>query len=200
MQRVFHTTVVLILISYSVRAQTETTKTYSNFPLIVTLQFQSLALPFRDLRSNFSNIGLGIGTEVSYNSKNNLLQQVHAIWYHNRTIGNGILLYTQPCWRPSIASDFYAEVKAGVGYLYSFRPVESYRPQNGEWVSAGHHGKGMLALPLGLSIGYEKYSSTLNFSPFISYQFLVVSGYSKSIPVVPETLIQVGSRIHFNNQ
>lgn len=191
--------VISYAIMFSVQAQTETLGGYKNFPIVVTLQFHSLAMPFQDIKSNFSNIGLGLGTEVSYNGKQNWSQQINAVWYRNKTVGNGLLFYTQAAWRPAIKSNLYAEMKAGAGYLISFRPVESYKQVNDNWISVGHKGKGMFTIPIGISLGYNTQFSGTNFSPFISYQFLIVSGYNESIPFVPETLIQVGSRIHLNH-
>jgi hypothetical protein len=100
-------------------------------------------------------------------------------------------------WRPTIADHFYTEIKAGGGYNYCYRPVGSYRPENGNWVSVGNKGKGMFTLLGGVSAGYNNYSSTTYVSPFASYQLMVLKGYNKSIPIVPETVLQVGSRIHF---
>jgi hypothetical protein len=178
-----------------VAAQSE--KEYRNFPLVISLQFHALSLPFRDLKSNLGNVGVVLGTEVSHNGGHDWAQQFSVLWIRNRAVGNGILIHTQTAWRPTIGAGVYTEVKAGAGYLYAFRPTESYRPVNGTWVGVGHKGKGMLAVPVGVSIGYNKYSSETYVSPFVSYQFVVLSGYNKSIPIVPETLLQVGSRIHF---
>ncbi len=181
---------------FSLQAQTDNSN-YRNFPIVVTLQFHCFSLPFRDIKSNFSNVGFGLGTEVSLNGKQNWAQQVSVVWYHNKMLGNGLLFYSQMAWRPTVSSDVFTEVKAGAGYLYSFRPIESFKQVNGKWVSAGHKGKGMLTLPVGVSVGHNGYSNGTYFSPFVSYQFLIVSGYNKSIPVVPETLVQMGTRIHF---
>ncbi|HEY5824815.1 MAG TPA: hypothetical protein VIT44_10640 [Cyclobacteriaceae bacterium] len=180
---------------FSLNAQ-DGSKDYRNFPIIVTLQFHCFSLPFRDIKSNFSNVGIGVGTEVSYSGRQNWVQQVSALWYHNKAMGNGLLLYSQAVWRPTIQSDFYTEVKTGAGYLLSFRPTKSFELSDGKWIAAGRKGKGMLALPVGVSVGNNLYSSGTTISPFISYQFLLVSGMNKSIPVVPETLIQAGMRIH----
>lgn len=191
---------VSCFIAFSVEAQTETArgKTYRNYPIVITIQFHSLALPFRDLKTNFSNIGFGLGTEVSHNGRHNWAQQFSLVWYRNKAVGNGLLLYTQAAWRPTIVSDIYSEVKAGIGYLVSFRPVESFKMVDKRWVSVGRKGKGMLVLPVGVSLGHNDFSSETYLSPFVSYQFLLLKDYNKSIPIVPETLIQVGSRIHLD--
>jgi hypothetical protein len=44
---------------------------------------------------------------------------------------------------------------------------------------------------------YHRYEAQTYLSPFVSYQFLLVSGYNPSLPLVPETLIQVGTSLHF---
>jgi hypothetical protein len=192
-------TVIILLVFHSVAcAQESPAPRYRNFPVVLSIQFHSFSLPFRNLRSNFANVGFGIGTEVSHNGKSNWVQQFTALWYRNRAIGNGLMFYTQTAWRPTLVSDVYSEVKVGVGYLYSFRPVESYRQVDGSWLSVGHKGKSMLAIPVGVSLGYDKPSSATYISPFIGYQFVLVKGYNESIPLVPETLVQVGSRIHLH--
>lgn len=193
------TALLTICLATSLQAQTDAQNGYRNFPIIVMVQFHNLSMPFKDMKSNFSNIGFGLGTELSYNGKSNFVQQFSATWHHNKTVGNGILLYSQAAWRPNITSGVYTELKAGAGYMYAFRPVESYKQTNGVWSPVDHKGKGMFTLPIGISVGYQSYSNKTYVSPFISYQFLLISGYNQSIPLVPETLIQVGSRIHLNN-
>ncbi len=184
---------------YTGYSQDDSVHNYRNFPLIITLQFHSFSMPFKNIKSNFSNIGIGIGTEVSYNKKSNGVQQFHLIWYRNKNMGNGLLAYSQATWRPSIGSNIYTELKLGAGYLLSKRPSESFKQKNGEWISVGKKGKGMFTIPVGLSVGYENEQEKTYVSPFVSYQFLVVTNYNKSIPIVPQTLIQFGNRIHFED-
>ena len=171
------------VITSGASAQSDPSSNYIDFPIIITLQFHCFSLPFRDMKSNFSNIGIGLGTEVSLNHSNNIFQQVNAVWYHNKAMGNGLLFYSQSDWRPTLGSNSYSEIKLGAGYLISFRPTNSFKQVNGNWVSAKHRGKGMFTVPLGISIGTMSNSSTAYFSTFASYQFLLISGYNKSIPL-----------------
>jgi hypothetical protein len=194
MKRKIMGTLTACCLAFSLSAQSD--EPYRNFPIVVSLQFHSLSVPFRNIKSNFSNIGLGVGTEVSLNDSNNWVQQVTFSWYHNKAVGNGLMFYTQATWRPTIGSNVYSELKAGAGYQYSFRPVESFKQVNGDWVSVGRKGKGMLMLPVGISVGSDFYTSTLNLSPFLNYQILLAMGYNKSVPAIPETQVQVGSRMH----
>jgi hypothetical protein len=189
------TSLLMLLCLGATQAQTEPGSHYRNFPIIVTLQFHALSLPFRDLKANFQNIGIGVGTELSYNGKNNWVQQFSVAWWGNRAIGNGLLLYSQAVWRPGASPGLFGELKAGAGYLYSFRP-NAYEQVDGVWKSARHKGKGMLALPVGISLGYDGYAKNSFASPFITYQFMVVKGYNDSVPLVPQTLVQTGVRFN----
>lgn len=178
-------------------SQNELSYNHRNFPIIFTLQFHSLSLPFKDIKSNFANIGFGIGTEVRFNKKANILQQFQLIWYTNRQVGDGVSFFTQTTWRPNIYRQFYTEVKAGLGYVIAKRPVSAYQWSDQHWVNKGKKGKGILMVPVGLSLGIDQPIFETPLSPFISYQFLILSDYNDDIPLVPETLIQIGSRWHF---
>lgn len=198
MRKISITLLLVIVIACQAFAQEDRMTAHRNFPIVITLQFHSLSMPFQRILTNFRNPGIGIGTEISLNGNHNWAQQVSAMWYRNAAVGNGFLLYTQVAWRPSFDSNVYGEIKAGLGYEYSFRPTRSYKLENGKWSDAGHRGKGMLAVPVGVSVGYNNYSNETYVAPFVSYQFLLLKGYSASIPIVPQTLIQLGSRIHTN--
>lgn len=178
------------------QAQSDPARDYKNYPIIVTLQFHAFALPFKDFKSNFKNVGIGLGTEISHNGQDNWVQQFNILWYKNKSLGNGIHVNTQTVWRPTIAGEVYSEVKLGIGCLYSFRPNMGYQQVEGKWLAMGHKGKMMLAIPVGVGIGYHNYSASTQVSPFTGYQFMLVNSYSKSIPLVPETLVQFGTRIH----
>lgn len=188
-----------VLFTHAARGQSKPAKTYRNFPIVFSVQFHSLSYPLKDLKTNFKNVGVGIGTEIALGSKHNWAQQFQLSWYNNRQAGNGILLYTQSAWRPTIVAHIYTELKAGFGYLYSFRPVISYEEKNGEWVSVGHRGKWLFTVPVGFSLGYNNYSAKTYVAPFASYQLLLSANYNKSVPIITNSLFQVGARIHLPN-
>src|SRR5678815_2999413 len=79
----------------SSRSQDKMNRAYRNFPVIITINFHSLTLPFRDFKSNFSNVGFGLGTEVSFNGKQDWVQQFSINWNRNEHVGNGLLISTQ---------------------------------------------------------------------------------------------------------
>lgn len=198
MTRQFHFVSIMLLMVGSVWAQNETgsRRQYRNFPVVITLQFHSLAMPFKDLKTNFRNIGIGIGTEVSLNGRHDWAQEFTLAYAHNKSVGDRLMLYTQAAWRPSIDNVFGA-LKLGAGYCYTFHPNTSYQFENGQWTSVGHRGKGLLMMPAGLSAGYHHYEASSYVSPFVTYQFILLSGYNKSVPIIPETIAQTGAAVHF---
>jgi hypothetical protein len=174
-------------------ASSEQTK--RDWPLIVSLQFHSVSMPFKDLKSTFSNVGISLGTEVAFNRRANLLQQVQVGFYRNQNAGNGLAVFTQTAYRPHFGP-VYAEVKAGLGYNFAFHPNTTLVFKNGEWQSASQNGKGLLMVPVGVSIGYQGHKTKPLFEPFVSYQFFILQGYNPDVPLLPNQLIQIGSRIH----
>lgn len=168
---------------------------YRNFPIIVSLQFQNFALPFHDLGSNFMHVGIALGTEVSLNGRQNWVQQFQAGYYLNKELGNGFFTYTQTVFRPTVFNYFYPEVKAGIGWLRTFHPVEAYKFENGNYEPVAG-GRSQLMVPLGVSFGYNKYSEQTYLSPFVSFQVVPALFYNDGIPLSFYSFFQVGTRIH----
>lgn len=195
-----HTLLLALLFFYTLTTRSQDNpapgKDYRNFPLIVTLQFQNLAFPFHDLKGNFSNVGLLVGTEVSLNGKQNWAQQVQAGFYINKNAGNGFTAFTQTVYRPTVFKNFYPEVKAGVGWLRVFHPVEAYEFDGSNYVPLPG-GKSQLIVPLGVSVGYNRYSENTYFSPFVSYQVIPALFYNDGVPLNFYSMFQVGTRVHF---
>lgn len=197
MKKIFSLFIFSVLLYGFAIGQTENRKDYRNFPLTISLQFHAFSMPFKNFKTNFQNMGIGIGTEVSHSSKHDWIQEFSLIWVRNKSMGNGLFFLTQTAWRPYIGNPVFGEIKAGLGYHIAFRPTDSFIQKDGEWISAGKKGKGMLAIPLGFGVGIHDYSEKTYTSPFVNYQFLLLKGFNKTIPLVPETLIQVGTRTHF---
>lgn len=190
-------TLACSLLANAAFSQEKTAKDFRNFPIVLTLQFHSLSMPFKDLGSHFKNVGFGIGTEVSHSGNHDWVQQFTVIRYRNKGIGNGWLFSTTTAWRPWLGEPVYGEVRLGIGYLLASKPSTNWVQKEGKWIADGKKGKGMLAIPAGISIGYHDYQENKTYAaPFVGYQVNFLKGYSKDLPVVPETLFQVGAGIH----
>ena len=113
----------------------------------------------------------------------------------NRYVGNQLMVYTQLAWRPDIGENGFGEVKAGAAYVYGFTPSMSFRSDKGDWISNGHRGKGMFALPVGVAFGGQSYSNDVRYSPFVGYQFMIITKYNTTVQMIPQTMIQTGVMI-----
>jgi hypothetical protein len=179
MKSVMQGLLIVAIIIQTASGQLKADKNYRNFPIVLSVQFHSLSRPFKNLASNFKNIGFGIGTELALGSGHDWAQQFQFSWYRNKEAGNGILLYTQSAWRPTLVSHVYTELKGGFGY--------TILTATGKW---------RFTVPVGVSVGYNRFSPSTYVAPFASYQILVSPGKTKILPPVTNTLWQLGARIH----
>lgn len=168
-----------------------------NFPITLSIQFQSFGLPFKNLKHNFKNLGIGLGTEFKWGGQGATVQQFKLVRYFNQTMGNGWLASTHFAWRPIPEEVFQPEINLGLAWHYVSRPSTSYIQKGGSWISQGKKGKGMLSVPIGLGLGYLAEESAWN--PYINYQLLLSAGYSETIPVVPYNFMEIGFR-KFNQE
>lgn len=165
------------------------------WPLTVAIQLHTVAMPLNDVRTTWSNAGLGLGTEYVYNRRGNLIQLFQAGYYHNRYAGDGLFAHTQFGYRPHIGP-FVGEFKGGLGWLYAFNAQPTQVWRNGEWQTTARSGKSMAMVPVGVSLGYENCRRRVSLVPFVGYQFMMAVGYNPGVPVVPNQLFQLGSRIY----
>jgi len=185
---------VLILL-YKLKGQ-DLNYNYDNYPIVISLQFHSFSMPFQKISHHFRNVGIGIGTEVGFKENDQKwAQSVKLVWYRNKTMGNGVQLYTQSVYRPDFSSNVFGEVKLGIGYQYMYRPVESFKYEAGGWKSAGKKGKHMMMLPFNVGFGFVADSNN-EVLQSINYQWMILKGYNESIPIVPNATIILDTRIH----
>jgi len=185
---------VLILL-YKLKGQ-DLNYNYDNYPIVISLQFHSFSMPIQKISHHFRNVGIGIGTEVGFKENDQKwAQSVKLVWYRNKTMGNGVQLYTQSVYRPDFSSNVFGEVKLGIGYQYMYRPVESFKYEAGDWKSAGKKGKHMMMLPFNVGFGFVADSNN-EVLQSINYQWMILKGYNESIPIVPNATIILDTRIH----
>lgn len=171
---------------------------YRDFPLMITIKFQNFAMPFQDLKGNFRNIGIGLGTEVSWNEGSNWVQQFNLMWFFNRGSGNGWSLYSQMVWRPSLIGDLHGGLKGGVGYTRIYKPNPSFSFRNADW-EPGKRSKGMLSIPIGLHLAWLELSPDTYHSPYLSYDLFLHKGFNADVPVIPNTVLEMGDAIYFKD-
>ncbi len=186
--------VLLASVFINLHGQKTASNSYQNFPIIVSMQFHAFSMPFKDLKTNFKNVGIGLGTEWSLNRSNSLIQQINLQWIRNRQIGNRFMVNTQSVWRPSLGQNFYGEARIGLGYMISRLPSDGLIFEESRWTQV-NQSKGLFHIPIGLGFGYQVNST---WATFINYQTLFVSKYNPDVPIVPETILQFGSRVNIH--
>lgn len=186
---------ILFITSGLAAQQLDGSREYRKFPLITGAQFQNFAMPFRDMGSNFRHPGFFAGSEIPWNKKKTLFQNGIIGAYRNREMGNGVYIHSQFSYRPRLSEKVFGEVKAGVGYLYVFHPVQAYRFEDGRWKEV-NGGKSQLTLPVEIAVGYTFTSPAGLFSPFISWQVSPALFYNKTLPLNIYTNFLVGIRTH----
>lgn len=165
--------------------------------LTAGFQFHSLGLPFKTVKENFKNLGLSVGTRYQWNKNGALVQDLQLSWLVNRKVGNSLNIYTQLGWQPRLFGAIHLGPQLGLGYSWLEHPVESFEQKNGEWVARGRGGKAVLSVPVGFSLRLAKQSNLL-IQPYVSYQMLIFTNYNQGLPILPSTMLQIGSQIPLN--
>lgn len=193
--RTFLFLVFVVLLTLHTEAQKNNEQpSFKKFPIIVGMQYHNFALPFWDLLGNFNHPGLTIGSEIPFNKRESLLQQVSVGGYLNREIGNGIYVSSQLVYRPKLIHNFFGEIKAGISYLRTYHPSQAYEFTNGDWKETVG-GKSQLGIPFDVGIGFTTTTDFAKLSPFVSYQVVPALFYNKTLPISLYTNIIFGLRI-----
>ena len=195
--------IILFFISFKAFSQqSETTDPFLiKLPFIVSVNFQTIATPFHNIKNNFRNPGIKIGTEMTYNKKRSILQSFNIGYYRNRLNGDGLYINSEFIYRPKIVKPIRLEIKLGPGLADTFLPTQPYEPDgNGNWYKATNYGKLALQVHGGLGIWYQSIAvNKMKISPFLQYEIVGIIAYNKSIPVLPTTMINIGCRIIFKH-
>ena len=195
--------IVLFFISFKAFSQKSeaTDRFLMNLPFIASVNFQTIATPFHNIKNNSRNLGIKIGTEMTYNKKRDILQSFNIGYYRNRLNGDGLYINSEFIYRPKIVKPVHMEIKLGPGLADVFLPTQPYEPDgNGNWSKATNFGKLAVQVHGGLGIWYQSIATNkIKISPFLQYEIVGIIAYNKSIPVLPTTLINIGCRINFNH-
>ena len=173
--------IFIILISCGLKAQQRgEINNYRKFPITLGVQFQNFAMPFKDIGSNFRHLGFFVGTEISLNKNETLLQNAIMGSYFNKELGAGTYLSSQFIYQPHLFNRTFFRLQGGVGYLFVRHPVQAYKFENNAWKKTGG-GKSQLIIPIELSVGYSFETLLGKHSPFFSYQLSPALFYNQTM-------------------
>lgn len=168
-------------------------------PVRISVFTHTIGLPFRKMIRKPFNWGLSIGTEFRYGKKDppNWVQSVQLGWYQHRHIGPGLFLLTSTNYRAVAGSGWYGSGGLSVGYLRYFSPTEQFELHpDGYYQRAANKGHNSLLFGAGLETGYQTaLNNSWNAAPFLRYDYLIQTPFSKEVPLFPHALLHLGG--HF---
>lgn len=170
---------ILCLMAGSLIAQNSKPDSFQ-IPLHAGLQFQNMAMPFKDLSGNFSNPGLYLGSELTLNRKQTLVQEVSVGYYVNRNLGNGFYATTQLAWRSQALKQWQTGLKLGVGWLRAQHPVATMAHERGQWIEVSD-AKSQLLIPVTAQLKYGTKEAT--WRPFIEFEVTPALFYNEVVPL-----------------
>lgn len=167
-----------------------------------TLTFQGYSMPFKHLGDNFKNIGGSVGVAYAYNRSQALSQRVAVGFLSHREHGNGFYLNTQFCYQPVLFSALVPSLAIGIGHLFSFANGHNpyYSNTNGAWGKSSKQSQSHWQVPVSIGIGYKiKTAGGAIITPTVGYEAAAILNYNSAFPILPYSLITVGSKITLPN-
>lgn len=163
----------------------------------IKFSMQGYNLPLKQLMDNFKNPGIALGIAYGYDVGHSTSQSLNIGWLNHAEHGNAIYLSTQFHYRPSIG-----KIKPGIGlgvgriiYFNNSNPL--YDMVGARWEKSRSQSEGRWIAPLTADVGYQldlgKYYQV---TPFIGYEIIPTIKYNNAFPVLPSSLLTVGSRFN----
>lgn len=162
----------------------------------LSIDFQGFDLPLSKLKNYSNNPGFSVGLLYDWNQKKSLQQILRLGALSNRYHGNTWYAYSalQRNFFPSKAISLAPNI--GLGYMIAGTGISAYQQNaDGLWGKTSA-GKGLMFATVGASLSVTAVTTQrLTLQPFIAYQLPVMIGYNPQLPVLPFSLISIGSTI-----
>lgn len=121
-------------------------------------------------------------------------------FFRHNYAGDALALQLIGQYTPVIGQRLELGLGAGVGYRFAMYPGGSLRWNGSDW-EKGKSFKGITHFPLQLSLGYRSIqANSYSFSPYVSCQFEILSGYSPDLNPLPVSALMLGVKIHNNKK
>ncbi len=181
---------LLLLLATGIKAQQKWT--YE-----IGLDFPIVGLPGQNSGNYFKQIGFNAGGYRNLNEKGTLVAGLSLGGFHIRNHGVTWSGSLQAGYRPVIGP-VELGFHLGVGYQIAYAPKGQYEYLDGEWQYAGHSGKSMLFVPVGLRLGYRAIQlGNLEMLPFLEYRLQAAVGYAPAVPILPVSFLSIGQQFKF---
>ena len=171
---------------------------FENRPITVTIFNHSIGVPFKDYFKKPLNIGIAIGTEFTYRQQtyNSTHQSLQIGWYHHKNLGSGFLFKSDLIQRFNSSNNIWGEVSISAGYFHTFSISDVYQlNEKGNYQKTADTGSPAFLFGGGFGGGFQiNTANQFTTRPFIKYEALLETPYTSFIPIMPHTLLEIGSR------
>jgi hypothetical protein len=117
----------------------------------------------------------------------------------NKYQGNATNLQLLGQFLPVILKTIEFGIGTGIGYRFSGYPSQPLKSNGDSW-EEGKNFKGIIQIPLQLSVGYRSILiSSVSVTPFFSYQLQAMFGYNPDFDPLPDSSFMIGFKFKFNN-
>lgn len=166
----------------------------------VKFTLQGYNIPVKQKNFSLKNLGAALGIDYSYNSSGTLFQTLSIGMFHHKEHGNNYYVNTQVTYRSLVLSRMEPGISLGIGRILSYvnksYPYHDFK--EGSWSKSRVQSAGRWQVPFSINLGYTIAGPNGNtITPFIDYESAAIINYNSAFPVLPYTLLGVGSRIQF---
>jgi len=195
MRSAFWIVIAFLLLSLPTDAQSRFFKqpTFS-----ISVFNHSIGVPGKEFTKLPINLGLSLGVEFSYTDEPiaRHAQKFEIGGFTHKHLSRSLWLKSDYIRRFTHKSGVFADLRAGIGYIHDFSYDQTYKlAENGKYQKHTDLGSGGMLFSMGIGTGYRfELNEQFIVSPFIRYEGLIQTPYSKFVPFFPHTLVHIGSK------
>lgn len=162
----------------------------------VKLVLQGFSLPVSGIKAYWHSKGASLGVAYDWNHRGSLQQILTVGSLFSRYHGNTQFISTAFQFNPLHGKHIIAGISLGAGYMYTGTSKGGWlQESNGEWKNTSNK-LGLLYVPASVQVGVKTYENDkFIVTPTLSYQLNAVLNYSPPMPVLPQSLFAIGSKI-----
>lgn len=177
---------------------------FERHPISISIFTHSIGLPFRKVIQKPLNMGIAIGTEFNYSSNKSktLHQGIQLGFYVHKHLSSSVYIKTEFISRVQNKAGLIGETSLAFGYIHNFKPTPVLKlSKEGTYKRAKDKGIGAIIYGASIGAGYNtKGDYKFGTSPFIKYNYLIETPYSRDFKSLPHSFLHLGSRIYSSDE
>lgn len=181
-----------LILSFSARAQERSDQPWQ---LDIAAGMHSFYAPVKELQWERPELMTTVGWGKPLGRKQAFEVTLQLGYARNNYQGDALFLQLLGKYQPVIAEKIELGLGLGIGYRLALYPSKAQKWNGSEWVS-GRGYKGMMQVPLQLSLGYRSVQlHNYEIRPYLAYQVQALLGYSPDLSPLPVSAGLIGLKI-----